>query len=456
MPLAIQYGMTGSEGFEMDSMKNVDGVHMHLENKKVSRNFFWMLWLMYAVVYMTKNCYSAAMASIVHEGVLTKSQTGFISAAFYFVYAPLQIVGGVFADKYNPERMIKIGLIGGGLANLIIFCNQNYYVMLFAWIFNSIIQFALWPSVFKIISSQLEAEYKVKGIYYITFSSTFGLLLAYVVAAVVSKWQYNFALSAGMLFLFALLFHFVSNRVEKYMVPDTNPRKKPEKVEVQSEVSSWKLFLFSGFLLMVIVTALRTIVSNGIQTLSSTMLMESYEHISPSLGNMLNTLIIISGLLGVMIVNQFIYPKLIRSEVGATLLLVGLSIVPVIILTNLGKVSTIVTVVALCFAAAILNGSGLLMSRCSAMFVKYGKNGLASGINNSSAAIAIMIQSYGVLSLADHQGWKSVTWLWLILLILSCLCAAVAVPLWRRFKAAKAYTDICPKKISETNEKTEV
>ena len=169
---------------------------MHLENKSVSKKFFWTLWIMYAVVYMTKSCYSAAMASIVHEGVLTKSQTGFITAAFYFVYAPLQILGGVFADKYNPEKMIKIGLIGGAIANLIIFCNQNYYVMLFAWIFNAVIQFALWPAVFKIISSQLESEYRVKGIYFITFSSTFGLVLAYVVAAFMSNWLYNFLLSA--------------------------------------------------------------------------------------------------------------------------------------------------------------------------------------------------------------------------------------------------------------------
>lgn len=68
---------------------------MHLENKSVSKKFFWTLWIMYAVVYMTKSCYSAAMASIVHEGVLTKSQTGFITAAFYFVYVPLQILGGI-------------------------------------------------------------------------------------------------------------------------------------------------------------------------------------------------------------------------------------------------------------------------------------------------------------------------------------------------------------------------
>ena len=30
----------------------VDGVHMHLENKKMGKFFFWFLWWMYVLVYM--------------------------------------------------------------------------------------------------------------------------------------------------------------------------------------------------------------------------------------------------------------------------------------------------------------------------------------------------------------------------------------------------------------------
>ena len=45
------------------------------------------------------------------EGAMTKSQTGLITAVFYLVYAPLQVVGGIFADKYDPEKLIKIGLM---------------------------------------------------------------------------------------------------------------------------------------------------------------------------------------------------------------------------------------------------------------------------------------------------------------------------------------------------------
>lgn len=373
------------------------------------------------------------MASIVHEGVLTKSQTGLISAAFYFVYAPLQILGGVFADKYNPAKMIKIGLIGSGIANLVIYCNQNYYVMLFAWIFNAVIQFALWPALFKIISSQLEREYRIKGIYYITFSSICGLLMAYVVAAIVPRWQYNFAISAVGLFLFGIIFHIACNKVKKHMVPDNQPRKKEQRM-TEANVSTWKLFWGSGFLLMVVVAAMRTIVENGVKTLSATMLMESYEHISPALGNILNTLIIIAGVIGVAVVNGVIYPRIIRDEAVATLVLVGVAIIPILVMTLLGKAPVLLVVTSLCVAAAILSGINLIMSRCSAGFVRYGKNGLASGVANAAASVAIMIQSYGTAYVADQAGWKLVVWLFIALLSASVLCTGVAIPLWRRFK----------------------
>lgn len=419
----------------MDCTKSVDGVHMHLESKKVSRNFFWMLWIMYAAVYMTKNCYSAAMASIVNEGILTKTQTGLISAIFYGVYAPLQVLGGVFADKYNPERMIKIGLVGSGVANLIIFFNQNYYVMLVVWTFNAVIQFALWPSVFKIISSQLEPGYRAKGVYFISFSSTFGLILSYLIAAILSEWQYNFMVSAVSLFGFAIVFHIVDVKVERYMVPDHRPRPKDGIIETKkSSVPAWKLFLYSGFYLLILITILRTVTANGIKTLTATFLMESYEKISPSIGNLLNILIIVAGILGVMFVNQFVYPRMIRNEVLAIMLLVGLSIIPVLVITFAGKISVTIIIVALCMAAFLLTATNVIASRCCAAFAKYGKNGLASGVNNSCASIAIMIQNYGILSIADHKGWSTVVWLWVIMLVVCVMLATIAFPLWKRFK----------------------
>ena len=124
----------------------------YLVDKKLSLVLFAVVFLTYSLVYMTKNCYSAAMAAIVAEGIMTKSQTGLISAAFYIVYAPFQIVGGFAADKYPPHRLILIGTMSAGIANLLIyFFTQSYVAMLIIWSLNALAQFGIWPSIFKIV-----------------------------------------------------------------------------------------------------------------------------------------------------------------------------------------------------------------------------------------------------------------------------------------------------------------
>ena len=39
-------------------------VNWHFENKRVSRCYFFFLFAMYALVYMTKNCFNGALADI--------------------------------------------------------------------------------------------------------------------------------------------------------------------------------------------------------------------------------------------------------------------------------------------------------------------------------------------------------------------------------------------------------
>ena len=69
-------------------MNLLSDINIHLENKRASRVFFIFMWLMYAFVYMTKNCFSGALAAIVEEGTLTLTQATVINAAFYVAYAP--------------------------------------------------------------------------------------------------------------------------------------------------------------------------------------------------------------------------------------------------------------------------------------------------------------------------------------------------------------------------------
>ena len=188
-------------------------IGIHVENKSASRRYFAFLFALYSITYMTKGCFSGSLADIVSEGILTKSETGLISAVFYLIYTPFQIIGGLAADRYSPEKLIKIGLIGGAVANAVIFFNQNYYVMLITWGLNAIVQFGLWPSIFKIMTSQLYQGDRTEMIFIMSLSATVGLLGTFVTAAVVPAWQYNFAISSVLLLLLAVILHFADKRL---------------------------------------------------------------------------------------------------------------------------------------------------------------------------------------------------------------------------------------------------
>lgn len=406
---------------------------IHLENRGMSRQFFLFLWIMYAVVYMAKNCFGSAMAQMISEGVLTKSQTGVITGMFFVVYAPLQIVGGILADKYSPEKLLKIGLVGAALVNLIIFFNHDYYLMLTLWILNAVIQTPIWPSVFKIVSSQLVRSDRGQMVFFISFSATFGLLLGYVAAAFISKWQYNFLFSAIALLACLVILDFFCLKLD--------PAMKPDKKEVKEDtvdapkISTIKLFAKSGLLLLLPGVLIRTMIEQGSRTLSPTMLMEMYDNVTPFMGNILNTFIIISGIVGMALLKYVLYPRFIKNEVKGMFTMLALSLPFAIVLRYVGKISVTSSILALCGISIVIGAHNLLMAYYNMSFIKYGKNATAAGISNSAGSFGVMVESYGFLYIADKYGWNTVTSSWTGMIIGIMILTAIAIPLYNRFKS---------------------
>ena len=409
-------------------------INIHLENKKVSRHFFVFLFLMYAIVYMTKNCFSGALADIVANGVLTKSQTGLITALFYLAYTPLQIVGGIVADKYSPELLIKIGLFGGALANAIIFFNHNYYVMLVVWTLNAIVQFALWPGTYKIITSQLCRSDKSYMIFFISIASTLGLLMSYVVAAILPSWELNFAVSAFALFVLTVIMHIYDKHLNRFMKRDYEPISITSGKSTYGG-STFSLFMRSGFFLLLIPVVVRCLVGQGSKTLAPIMLNETFGT-DPSFGNLLNVFIILAGLCGTLLVKLILYPRIIKNEIVGLItcgcILLGFT-VAFVFAPNLP-----ITVISLCGIALFATAASLFISYFNASFAKYGKNGTAAGISNAAASFGIVLLNYGILKISEIWGWESVRYLWLILVVAFILCSIGVLLLNTKFKKNEA------------------
>lgn len=410
----------------------------HMENEKLSVLLFLSVAVVYAFTYMTKNCYAAAMALLVEENVLTKTQTGTIGAAFYLVYAPFQIVGGIAADKYSPYKLIAIGLFGGAVANIVISMTDNYYVMLMTWSLNAIVQFGIWPSVFKIVSTKLSPIHRHNGIFYIMFSTSFGLILSYIFAGVADSWRSNFVVSSVVLVVCFVFWVIAGKYFDKKMVSDEEHNHGvahlPEHTmpEKSKESGFGKLMVKSGLLILLPAVIIRTVFEQGIQTVIPTMISESYEHVSASLASVLTIIPIFFGIFGKTAMN-FIYR---RKQYNQSMAMAIMFIVLIPLLASMlliGKINVwfilVIVSVIILFAAA----GSYIATYMAVPFTKYGFNATAAGIINAMASLGIVVGNYALTRIADSMSWSAV---WVVLTILSgvgcTLCFIAFVP-WKKF-----------------------
>ena len=406
---------------------------MHLTDQKMSLFLFLFIWFMYVLIYMTKNCFSAAMAALVSEGIMTKSQTGLINACFYLTYAPFQVIGGKLADRYRPDKLILIGIIGAALSNLLIYINQNFILMMIVWGFNGAIQFGIWPAVFKITSSQLERSMRSRSVFFLSFASSTGLALASAIASLVKDWRDNFLISVIFLVILAIALPLVYSAARKKMVPDTSDDPSATKlIEGAESITSSKLFWVSGVFIFTIPHFIRSILGLGVKAFAPTMLVESYPTLSASVSNSLNILIIACGILGVFAA-RLLYPRFIKNVMNAHLLMICLLLPITFLVSYVGKFNVTVIMILLCLTDFVSCAMGVFVNFFSMKFAKFGKNGEVSGLLNAFSSLAIVSHSYGLMRIADAFDWKTVFLIMAAAVALAVLVHLIVNRFWKKF-----------------------
>ena len=405
----------------------------YLKDERLSAVLFIFLFLLYAVVYMTKNMFTSAMAIIVEEGFMTKSQTGLINAIFWLVYAPFQVVGGFAVDKYSPYKLIMIGLAGAAVSNIIIYFNQSYYVMMSAWIFNAIIQFGVWPGVFKIVSTKIAPQMRKKAVFWLLFSTSVGLGFSMLIASFVTHWRHNFLVSVISLLLTIAAYAVLNRFLDKKMVEDeSTPQKSSAKAEGKKE-PMLPLMLSSGLIVFLIVCLLRVAIDNGIKMMTPVMLMESYESLPAAIATRMSSVLIIFSAIGIF-VSGFMQRNITRNEAKAQIILYAISLLPLIIVCFLGYIHYIWILIALSVSIMLIHGAAPFSQSFVALhFENYGRIGTVSGILNATASVGNVLASYVFARMAEVMPWRGVTASWLITIVICGLLCMLVMPKWTKF-----------------------
>ncbi len=354
---------------------------------------------------------------------------------FYVVYTPMQIVGGIAADKFSPERLIKIGLIGGAISNTVIFFfNTSYPVMMAAWIFNAIVQFGLWPSVFKIVSSQCVRSERPKMLFLISLSASAGHIFSYGLGALLTDWRMNFSISAILLLGFAVALLIYERHIDKYMRWDNTEPSKLASQDCSKKVSTLTLFWSSGFILLLLVLFLRDSFATIVRRIAATMLNETFD-IGASLGTLMSMLIVATSAVGFFIVREMLQHKIIKNYIkGMIFGLLLSSIAAVLFILSKGIAAN---VVSMCLMVGIATATDLFTNSISSMFSKYGKNATAAGLANAARACGYVAPFVAVV-IQERSDWYTVKLLLLGVIISGALVSIAILPIYNRFKKREA------------------
>lgn len=404
-----------------------------LTDSKSSWLLFVVIFLLWAILFMSKNCFSTAMAAIVSEGFMTKSQTSIITAAFWLVYAPGQVIGGIFADRRPPQALILIAIFGASVINLGIYLfYKSYAFMLLVWCLNAALQFAAWPSVFKIVSTQLKKENRTNCVFILSLSTIVGLMFGYILSGLVPRWQDNFLISSIALFAIGMLFLVVYSSLLKKMEPEKFEMKHQGDHHAKHEPLGL-LLKRSGIIPICIGAFFCNVMVNGPKGLAPTMLVECYESMTVSTANILNAFIIASGVLNI-VVGKVIYPKFLKNEALIVAIMMTAAAPFFIINIGISRIPLLPIICSLVFGLLFVNTAyTFITSHIPARFNVYGMGGMIAGLINGVAALSNVFSSYVFAAIADDWGWRVTTVTWVIVTVLGCVVFWAAVRQWKKF-----------------------
>lgn len=405
-----------------------------LNNRRSSLLLLCALVASYSFICLTKNCFSSAMVFIVDEGLLNKFQTGLITAIFYVVYALLQVLGGAVMDKFHPERFITFGLVGAGLCNLVIFFNQNYIVMLVSWAVNAAVQFGVWPATFKLISTMTTEDMRDNALFIVTFSNPVGVVVGYVVAAIVgSFWQMNFLFSAIGLICVAICWEIVFRSLKPHIVEEELTGNYEPTVKLKDDFNFTKIAFSSGLIMFIVISFVRCMFDLGIKALTPTMIYDCYAEVTPNLATVLNIIVLIAGASGPLLAHV-LYPKYIRNEAIALTIVFSIALPLSIACLLIGSVSYWVIVILISLIIMLMGGGTLFTtSFIAARYNCYGKGATVAGILNCFASLGVVAANTIYTSLADSIGWHGTIAVWIALMAVALILSILSIPVWGKF-----------------------
>ncbi|MBQ7090138.1 MAG: MFS transporter, partial [Clostridia bacterium] len=371
-----------------------------LQGKQVSR--LAMLFAMtYMVSYITRINYGAIIEELIEttghsEALLSLAVTG-----SFITYGAGQIVSGIIGDRFQPKKLVALGLGVSVLMNLLIPICQNPYQMAAVWCVNGFAQSFLWPPMVRILTVLLNSDDYKRSSAKISWGSSIGTIVVYLMAPLLITtlgWKSVFFVSAA----FGVLMIFIWNRFS-YEIP----RKQAVSPAVAKEKKGHHIaVLFAPLMLLVMLAIiLQGMLRDGVTTWMPTFISDTYD-LGSSISILTGVVLPLFGILCFQIGSR-LYMKVFTNPMICAGVFFGAGALAAGGLYLFNGVNPILSVVLSAALTGCMHGVNLiLICMIPPFFAKYGIISTASGVLNSCTYIGSALSTYGVAVLSNQLGWN--------------------------------------------------
>lgn len=117
------------------------------------RHILLTLYLGYALFYVTRKSFNAAVPDMLASGVLERTDIGLLATLFYVTYGLSKFISGIVSDDSNPRYFMGIGLIATGVVNLLFGLSSSLWLFASLWVVNAFFQGWGWPPCSKLLTT---------------------------------------------------------------------------------------------------------------------------------------------------------------------------------------------------------------------------------------------------------------------------------------------------------------
>lgn len=392
----------------------------------------YLLSLTYVISYITRINYGAVLVEMVDATGFSKTALSVALTGSFITYGLGQIISGFIGDKFQPKRLVLLGLLISVLINFLIpFCETSTQMALF-WSINGFAQALIWPPMVRLMVSIFKGDEYRKASVKVSYGSSIGTIVVFLMCPVLISlwgWKSVFLVSAFLGALMVAVWQMLCPKIENQ--PNENAENNIEKPK-----SSGKFKIDLLFVIIMIAIVLQGALRDGVTTWTPTYIDDMFK-LGSALAILTSVVLPIFSMFchGI---GGWLYYKVFKTPILSAGVIFGVGTVAAVLLYFVGSASAVISVICLALLVGAMHGVNLmLICMVPAFYKNTGKISLVSGLLNSCTYVGSAISTYGIALLTDSAGWQATVGVWFLIAFLGTLFCFVSIPLWNKKHSLK-------------------